>query len=690
MPLATYQPLQPHECGMAYLTRRAQVNHSPGAHNLMRRAGISEGTLSPFSFQAAMPQLADLLGLSSHALETALFLPVASHRNGALKAFGQTLRYNSVRLSHTRWCPACLAEDGYLRQIWQLAAFTDCPRHAIQLHERCPNPRCNAPIRPNRRILYRCGKCRHDLRLAPRIPSDPGVVALLGDVEHRAYDHPPAIFPTEAAVASIQGFLDLCTQTGQLALGLRPAYSLNAIKHLTMADYRRFIAAAAPVLITFPSGAQALFSRSFKQPDLAKPIVLTDVFPHVYNAITRYPAMRVLLPTFEDYIVANHMDIVQRLSSTRDLFKRWSQKIARLPLYEAAAMAKVSPQKLRTICHRLEIPLITIKQGFNQAHCTLTVQDVDRICEFLKTDDLRLRDSTAAARAQGSHAERGVIIRHSDEASARMAAVQFPAHTAPDAKEWVHCPLSAISRRLAVTDEIASQLVHSEFFRTFWLEASEKSGVGVPETAYWAFEVALSKCLRPVRGSGTKSMSLYDAVTHKLRRFGFTLVDLITAAMRGDISCHAAASGRGLERLRVPVDEIETIAAKRRRDSYGNLAGAEDAVRLLRLRGYGVLSHIARKGHIRPVLLGHNAKQGLGYVQADIDQFNRMFICLAEVLESGIVLPTKNPRLGMRQLAALTLHPVMGPRVDGCRQVFYRRADFERALAEQAGRKLAA
>ena len=78
-----------------------------------------------------------------------------------------------------QFCPICLAHDKepYFRKYWRLAFYTECEKHHILLHDRCPN--CGHPINFHRvemgvrslikpKSVVNCFKCDYDLRDATK------------------------------------------------------------------------------------------------------------------------------------------------------------------------------------------------------------------------------------------------------------------------------------------------------------------------------------------------------------------------------------------------------------------------------------------------------------------------------------------------------------------------------------------
>lgn len=65
-------------------------------------------------------------------------------------------------------CPDCLAESSYLRHSWEHAYSTACPRHRIQLVDRCNA--CGIVLTRERLHIGLCS-CGHDLTNLPRLPA---------------------------------------------------------------------------------------------------------------------------------------------------------------------------------------------------------------------------------------------------------------------------------------------------------------------------------------------------------------------------------------------------------------------------------------------------------------------------------------------------------------------------------------
>ena len=65
---------------------------------------------------------------------------------------------------YQRWCPACLAEQGYAQLPWSFLHLSGCPQHGLRLLEACPH--CQRALRFTSAslALHRCPHCAGDLR----------------------------------------------------------------------------------------------------------------------------------------------------------------------------------------------------------------------------------------------------------------------------------------------------------------------------------------------------------------------------------------------------------------------------------------------------------------------------------------------------------------------------------------------
>lgn len=76
----------------------------------------------------------------------------------AYNMFGHKIHKYSVRAGNPKTCPGCLRESNYIRKIWDLAAFTCCPKHKTLLIEKCPKCGLKISWKRDKVSVCECGQ----------------------------------------------------------------------------------------------------------------------------------------------------------------------------------------------------------------------------------------------------------------------------------------------------------------------------------------------------------------------------------------------------------------------------------------------------------------------------------------------------------------------------------------------------
>ncbi len=197
-----------------YLQRVSELNGFPTLRWVYRR---THHLLESFRSTSALAALATTTRINLEQL-----LPIAHLRRpdgvaGRVSFLSAEAYPGFMHDETSKICPACLAESGYARAVWDLSYVLACPRHGCRLVAQCPG--CGEPISSRRGRLTRCGRkprkprraagpegprrnrCVCDLRTAPLIPARPAMVwlsAAIGAAAGRA-----------AAVSPVKRFEDL-------------------------------------------------------------------------------------------------------------------------------------------------------------------------------------------------------------------------------------------------------------------------------------------------------------------------------------------------------------------------------------------------------------------------------------------------------------------------------------------------
>lgn len=186
------------------------------------------GAKSIFSLLKAVPasvvrkqdRLAQLVGGSPDD-----FKAYTTEQNAALYYGGELgLGWQYFSAKQPKACPACLAEEGILKSVWNLKIWRYCPEHSCKLISVCPF--CSKPLVRGQRAVYRCGNpsCSEDLGRAIRIEIPKhieSIVYMLGDVASGRRGATIADLPDQLAAISLQGLVHLTEILSKPFLGDR-------------------------------------------------------------------------------------------------------------------------------------------------------------------------------------------------------------------------------------------------------------------------------------------------------------------------------------------------------------------------------------------------------------------------------------------------------------------------------------
>lgn len=194
----------PDEPAYSLLLRTALHNGSAHIHTLFDMVASSEGaTLSKLSApEVARLCKADPLAVS---LATAVVTPAR------VDVLGETFNSEHFSITRRRWCPQCLAKDGYHRVWWDITAIGSCPFHGVELASDCG---CGRPLYWQHNPLLLCRR-GHDLRRVATRPATCDATAIDRYLVHRILhlDQPPTRFDS----LSMRELLPICERVGQVS-----------------------------------------------------------------------------------------------------------------------------------------------------------------------------------------------------------------------------------------------------------------------------------------------------------------------------------------------------------------------------------------------------------------------------------------------------------------------------------------
>jgi hypothetical protein len=167
--LRTPRPM-PDENFLGYVLRISEINGYENPQWLISKVVQKKFFSNYFKKSIDLSPLATFFGVSVNALKALMYQP--GSRGGStskvkLISCGGVMMRCLLRLAHSKICPACIRETGYIRWAWDLVPVTICPNHKIVLLDKCPN--CRKPISWNRRELGACRCGCNWLNISPPI-----------------------------------------------------------------------------------------------------------------------------------------------------------------------------------------------------------------------------------------------------------------------------------------------------------------------------------------------------------------------------------------------------------------------------------------------------------------------------------------------------------------------------------------
>lgn len=175
----------PTESLLGFVLRVSELNGYESQGEVLAAAGLSQDQKRK-KLRLDLGKLAAILGRPVEELQhLAYSSPERAERNGLL--LGQPVVARHLRLSKPRFCPQCVAENGFIEAMWDLAHVIACPRHRRELIGACPN--CGKHFGNFRKGLLTCG-CGASL-LRKDLPTVPDEIAgLMGIIARKALSNP--------------------------------------------------------------------------------------------------------------------------------------------------------------------------------------------------------------------------------------------------------------------------------------------------------------------------------------------------------------------------------------------------------------------------------------------------------------------------------------------------------------------
>jgi len=153
--VVTPQPMD-FESYKGYILRVAEANGYRSIHGMLRHAGMTENEI-----RSATPDPEKLKRLVGSNLQEFGFLSEKTKHSRYQVLSGHRIPSLYLRSKHTRVCPCCIAEAGYISSFTELKYSVVCPVHKVETIDQCPS--CGKGLDVFRPGLAKC-QCGYDFK----------------------------------------------------------------------------------------------------------------------------------------------------------------------------------------------------------------------------------------------------------------------------------------------------------------------------------------------------------------------------------------------------------------------------------------------------------------------------------------------------------------------------------------------
>lgn len=228
-PLVVTPKPMPSESYKGYILRVAEANGYRSIHGMLRHAGMTENEI-----RSAAPPPDKLKPLLGSDLPEFDFLSEKTKHSRYQVLSGHRIPTLHLRSKHTRVCPCCIAETGYISSFTELKYAVVCPTHKVETIDQCPS--CGKSLDVFRPGLTKC-QCGYDFKHAKgNEVTNHAVIGLMhilkAKLENQVLDYSllePLGFPVEAiAQMSLKTILSLLYRLEGRSADIHPNGDLMA------------------------------------------------------------------------------------------------------------------------------------------------------------------------------------------------------------------------------------------------------------------------------------------------------------------------------------------------------------------------------------------------------------------------------------------------------------------------------
>lgn len=541
-----------------------------------------------------------------------------------LRFNGQEVHRCSILHRHKRFCPTCLAEDGYFHAVWDLKPVTACPRHGVYLQESCNA--CYKALKWSRERLFHCD-CGNDLRHQRPWEAPPNTVALCARIQELSGDTDAsqpagALLPGEFLALDLSTLLNHVLFLSTYASGRGRGTGRRLHGNLASAASKATFDRASNIIANWPHAFFGLLDdirrhAGEKQHRTGLEAEFRMFYSNLYGRSHEATNLMLIRDAFQAYLTRYWSGGVITTKNTK-LSGSLSEERGYVSLSDGARRLGVHPAVLRR----------AIEAG-----------DLGATCRPMKGRMLRLIEADELERYRNSKAE---LL------------------TAQDLK-----------KRLGLSKKPVMQLVRDGVIKA-------AKGPSVDGRTHWAFrEQDVETLLHALTGKlprrrNADSFVPFEKAIRRATAKGISVSDIVVGMLSGELRGRCLASSEPSLRG-VCFDERELLSFLY--DGKRIIQWAmpiEKAARYLRLNEEATRD-LVRNGLLTTIQVHADKREKRQISRDSLERFRASYVSASELA----VRKQTSPRALVAQMESEGIFPATGPRVDGGRQYFFRRPELE-------------
>lgn len=610
------------ESFLGYLIRLAEANCYERPSVLTQIAETHKYISQPriaLARDLQLSKLSEMTRIDEEKLRVLTYPDISDQGTDNLFA-GHKVGRCSIKVSSVKLCPECLKEKPYMRQIWDLTAYTTCAVHNTRLIDTCPS--CNKHISWARGKITECS-CGFDFTEYHSADVPAEEAALSRHIYNIVYNnHDQNSGPlAHLSLGELLRFMDF--MAAQMADTSDAGGKFLRPRPLDKAH--EYVVRAYKIFEDWPNNFNQFLDELRDKPRSGSLYQsntgLVKDFGAFYIPVYKHfngPDYDFVRNSFEDYLI--EWDGGYLRESDMPFSERFRKKSKYVGINEASRLLEVAPKRIQRLLDGGYL------QGSSVAAGKTTLFRIEKVSLNTLKEILDSKQSQIdVAKKLGVSID---ILRRLVKAD--LVRPLLGKTISDDDYEWVYLPQQV-----------------DEFLNKIRLAAKE--------------------CKK-----GIRTVTIAEAIK-RIKLVKYSYPEIISDIFEGKLSIYGVSLDKGLGSIILDADEIDEIIKSKVIEVKAGKLTLEEAAEYLQVR-LKSLRYWAKKQFLITASSKGNRASCLITTQ-ELESFKTKYVITAPIARYHGMAPGKL----IRELDSLGVKPVSGPNVDGQHQYLYLKNDIDNA-----------